>query len=190
MKAGHCQIMCQNSSNLGGPGSPLVFGAGTITWCTQGSVCECAVLPCVLSQRSLFQGVMEPPGRVCASWHGEGLPHPLIIPQCLFYFAGMRASLGTVPKSIQALQFSCVPGVVHTSPCTRPVRNMVSALHSERTVFMAYTMYMKWRVSREAQKEERRACGEGETEARGWRGFAERLVHCPKVQYSVLGANT
>lgn len=95
--------------------------------------------------------------------------------------------MGTVPKSIQALQFSCVRGVVHTSPCTRPARNMVSALHSERTVFVVYTMYMKWRVSREAQKEERRACGEGETEARGGVGLQRDLS---TVQYSVLGANT
>ena len=179
--------MCQNSTNLGGPGGPawypLVFGAGTVTWCTQGSVCECAVLPCVLSQRSLFQCVTEPPGRVCASWHGEGLPHPLIIPQCLFYFAGMRASLGTMPKSRQALQFSCVPGVVHTSPCTRPARSMASALHSERAAFMAYTMYMKWRASREAQREGRWACGEGETEARV--GVALQRDPCPLPEGSV-----
>ena len=110
--------MCQNSSNLGGPRGPVschfVRGVGTVAWGAQGSVQCCGA-----------------PGRVCASWHSEGLPHPPIIPQCLFYFAGMRADLGTVPKSIQVLQISCVPGVVHTLPCTRLARSTVSAFHMQ-----------------------------------------------------------
>lgn len=134
MKAGHCQTVCQNSSNLGGPRGPVwcrfVCGVGAVAWGAQGSVCACTVPACVLSLCSLFS-VAEPPGRVCASWHWEGLPQPPIIPQCLFYFAGMRADLGTVPKSIQVLQISCVPGVVHTLPCTRLARSTVSAFHMQ-----------------------------------------------------------
>lgn len=78
----------------------LVRGGGAITWHTQDSV---SVPSCPVSSANVPYSsaavesawcIMEPPGRVCASWHGEYLPHPLIIPQRLFYFAGMRAGFG------------------------------------------------------------------------------------------------
>ena len=110
-----------------------------------------------------WSSVAEPPGRVCASWHGEGLPHPPVIPQCLFYFAGMRADLGTVPKSIQVLQISCVPSVMHTSPCTRLARSMVSAFHMQSSWHMqCMWSFMPW----EALKEKRWVCREEDTDER------------------------
>ena len=110
-----------------------------------------------------WSSVAEPPGRVCASWHGEGLPHPPVIHQCLFYFAGMRADLGTVPKSIQVLQISCVPSVMHTSPCTRLARSMVSALHMQSSWHMqCMWSFMPW----EALREKRWVCGEEDTDKR------------------------
>ena len=120
------------------------------------------------SARVPCSSVAEPPGKVCASWHGESLPHPPIIPQCLFYFAGMRADLGTVPKSIQVLQISCVPGVMHTSPCTTLARSMVSAFHMQSSWHMqCMWSFTPW----EALREKRWVCGEEDIEEREGRSL-------------------